>query len=65
MDIYMNNANVNVGNGPEGQKMLEIIDPGSSIKVVVILPAASARKIAGALHGITLASALPDNGKGE
>jgi hypothetical protein len=60
MDIYMNGSTVNVGKGPEGAKLLEIIDP-CGIKVMVVLPEASARVLAGALHGITLVSKMPGN----
>lgn len=59
MDIYMNGASVNAGNGPDGAKMLEIVDMQSGIKVVVILPSESARKLASALTGIYIATKLP------
>ena len=65
MEIHMTESQVSVGNGPEGSKLLQISDLPSGIKVMVVLPAESARKIAGALTGIHLASALPGNGRGE
>jgi hypothetical protein len=64
VDIYMNGAKIQVGNGPDGAKMLEILDPTSGIKVVTILPEQSARTVASALIGITLATKMPGNGKG-
>ena len=65
MDIYMNGSTVQVGKGPDGAKMLEIIDP-CGIKVIVILPEASARAVAGALHGLSLATKMPGSpGKGD
>jgi hypothetical protein len=64
MTIYMDNASVQVGTGPDGSKMLEIVDPQSGIKVAVILPEQSARKIASALTGVFLATMMPGNGKG-
>lgn len=65
MDIYMNGSTVNVGKGPDGAKLLEISDP-CGIKVMVVLPEASARAVAGALHGISLATKLPGlTGKGD
>jgi hypothetical protein len=64
MTIVMDNSQVQVGNGPDGSKMLEVLDPQSGIKVAVILPGPSALKIAGALNGIILATTMPGNGKG-
>jgi hypothetical protein len=64
IDMWMNGATVNVGTGPDGAKLLEIGDPQSGIKVKVILPGDSARKIASALTGIQLATHMPGNGKG-
>lgn len=65
MDIYMNGATVNVGNGADGSKMLQIEDPKSGIKVMVVLPAASARIVASGLTGLTLATSMPGNGRGD
>jgi hypothetical protein len=64
MDIYMNGATVNVGNGQDGAKMLIIADPTSGIKVMVVLPAASARIVASGLTGLTLATSMPKESGG-
>jgi hypothetical protein len=64
IDMFMNGSTVNVGTGPDGAKLLEIGDPESGIRVKVILPGDSARKIAGALTGIQLATHMPEKGKG-
>jgi len=60
MDVYMNGATVEVGKGPDGAKMLQIQDPMSGIKVIVVLPAASARTVASGLMGLTLATRMPE-----
>ena len=65
MDIYMNEAQVSVGNGADGAKILVVEDPRSGIKVMVVLPAASARIVASGLTGLTLATSMPGNGRGE
>jgi hypothetical protein len=58
MDIYMNGSAVNVGKGPDGSKMLQIVDP-CGITVNVVLPEASAKTLASALHGIGLYTKMP------
>lgn len=65
MEIYMSGATVSVGNGADGAKMLQIEDIKSGIKVMVVLPAASARTVASGLTGLTLATSMPGNGRGE
>ena len=61
----MNGSTVSVGNGADGAKMLQIADPMSGIKIMVVLPTASARTVASGLMGLTLATSMPGNGRGE
>jgi hypothetical protein len=65
MEIHMTNAKVSVGNGLDGARMLQVEDQQSGIKIMVMLPAASARIVASALTGITLATTMPRDGREE
>jgi hypothetical protein len=65
MEIHMTDSTVSVGNGPDGSKLLIIGDKQSGIKVVVVLPSASAKIVASGLTGLTLATSMPGNGRGE
>jgi hypothetical protein len=62
IEIVMQNAQISIGSGPNGIKLLQVVDPQAHIAVTLPLDPESARKVGTQLASSLLVATGPLNG---